>query len=162
MNGWDFLHAAPVGLLPLVPLMRHSDAPQKVLEACSKRFEREVSSKQDRANLFLGLAVISSLKLSKEIILKIIEVSKMENSPLFDVIREEWEDRGKIKGIIFATLKTLEKKTGKKLDKFFESRLGAIDNENTIEKLFYVAIEADSIEQFTNALEKVEQERTGC
>ncbi|AGL03678.1 Rpn family recombination-promoting nuclease/putative transposase [Desulfoscipio gibsoniae] len=161
MNGREFIHAAPVGLLPLVPLMRHSDPPQEVLEACSKRFEREVSSDQDRANLFLGLAVISSLKLSKEIILKVIEVSKMENSPLFDGIREEWEDKGKVKGIIFAILKTLEKKIGKKPDKFFESRLGAIDNEDTIEKLFYVAIEAESIEQFTKALEKVEQERTG-
>ncbi len=161
MNGCEFLHAAPVGLLPLVPLMRHSDSPQEVLEACSRRVEREVLSEQDRASLFLGLAVISSLKLSKEIILKVIEVSKMENSPLFDRIREEWEDRGKVKGIIFAILKTLEKNTGKKPDKFFESRLRAIDNEEIIEKLFYVAIEADSLEHFTDALEKVEQERAG-
>ncbi len=147
MNGREFIHTAPIGLLPLVPLMRHSD------------------SEQARASLFLGLAVISSLKLSKEIILKVIEVSKMENSPLFDGIREEWmskgEDKGKVKGIIFAILKTLEKNTGQKPDKFFESRLCSIDNEDTIEKLFYATIEAKSLEQFMIALEKVEQERAG-
>jgi hypothetical protein len=141
--------------------MRHSDSPQEVLEVCFKRVEKEVGSEQDRASLFLGLAVISSLKLSKEIILKVIEVSRMENSPLFDGIREEWMSKGEVKGIIFAILKTLEKNTGKKPDKFFESRLRSIDNEDTIEKLFYVAIEAKSLEQFMVALEKVEQERAG-
>ena len=85
----------------------------------------------------------------------------MENSPLFDGIREEWMSKGEVKGIIFAILKTLEKNTGKKPDKFFESRLRSIDNEDTIEKLFYVAIEAKSLEQFMVALEKVEQERAG-
>lgn len=165
MNGREFIHAAPVGLLPLVPLMRHNDLPQKVLEACSKRIENEVSSEQDRASLFLGLAVISSLKLSKEIILKVIEVSKMENSPLFDGIREQWEAKGKkegqIDGIIFATIKALEKNTGIKIDKFLETRLRKIKDGDVIKKMFYVAIEADSIEQFTSALEKVEQEGAG-
>ena len=161
MNGREFIHEAPIGLLPLVPLMRHSDSPQEVLKVCFKRVEKEVASEQDRASLFLGLAVISSLKLSKEIILKVIEVSKMENSPLFDGIREEWMSKGEVKGIIFAILKTLEKNTGKKPDKFFESRLRSIDNEDTIEKLFYVAIESKSLEQFMVALEKVEQERAG-
>jgi hypothetical protein len=141
--------------------MRHSDSPQEVLEVCFKRVEKEVGSEQDRASLFLGLAVISSLKLSKEIILKVIEVSRMENSPLFDGIREEWMSKGEVKGITFAILKTLEKNTGQKPDKFFESRLRSIDNEDTIEKLFYVAIEAKSLEQFMVALEKVEQERAG-
>jgi hypothetical protein len=174
MNGRDFIHTAPVGLLPLVPLMRHSDPPQEVLEACSRRFEREVASEQDRANLFLGLAVMSSLKLSKEIILKVIEVSKMENSPLFDGIREHWEAKGEAKGkakgkiegqidgIIFAITKTLEKNTGIKIDKFLETRLRKINDDGLIKKLFYVAIEAESLEQFTNALEIVEQERAGC
>jgi len=85
----------------------------------------------------------------------------MENSPLFDGIREEWMSKGEVKGITFAILKTLEKNTGQKPDKFFESRLRSIDNEDTIEKLFYVAIEAKSLEQFMVALEKVEQERAG-
>jgi len=93
-------------------------------------------------------------------------VSKMENSPLFDGIREQWEAKGKIEGqidgIIFAITKALEKNTGIKIDKFLETRLRKLNNDDLIKKLFYVAIEAESIEQFTNALEKVEQERTGC
>jgi len=167
MNGHEFIHAAPVGLLPLVPLMRHSYSPEEVLEACTRRVEREVLSEQDRASLFLGLAVISSLKLSRKIILKVIEVSRMENSPLFDGIREEWMSKGEIKGkeegridgIIFAIVKTLEKNTGKKIDKFLETRLRNIKDDDLIKKLFSIAIETDSLEQFTAELEKVEQEK---
>ncbi|TYO94422.1 hypothetical protein [Desulfallas thermosapovorans] len=36
-----------------------------------------------------------------------------------------------------------------------------INDEDLIKKLFYVAMEAEGMEQFTNALEKVEQEKTG-
>jgi len=157
MNGREFLHAAPVGFLPLVPLMRHSDSPQEVLEACSKRVEREVSSEQDRASLFLGLAVISSLKLSKEMILKVIEVSKMENSPLFDGIRKEWVSKGKIDFI----LEALKENTGKKPDKFLETRLRSIKDDDILIKLFHVAIKVNSIEQFMIALKEVEQDKAG-
>jgi len=96
----------------------------------------------------------------------------MENSPLFDGIREEWMSKGEVKGkkegkkegvdgIIFAIVKALEKNTGKKIDKFLEARLCNIKDDEMIKKLFSVAIESGSLEQFMDALEKVEQERAG-
>lgn len=69
---------------------------------------------------------MSSLKYPREIILKVLEVIKMENSPLFDGIREEWETRGEIRGIekgiekghsegiVEAILEALEENTGQR------------------------------------------------
>lgn len=98
LTGRDFLYRGPVGLLPLVPLMRQDDSPEEVLERCAKRLESEVEAQDDRSVLYVALAALSSLKLPKEIILKVLGVSKLENLPLFDGIREEWEARGEAKG----------------------------------------------------------------
>lgn len=62
---------------------------------CVECFGEEVEEKDNRDNLYVALAALSSLNLYKDLILKILEVSKMENSPFFDGIREEWEARGK-------------------------------------------------------------------
>lgn len=95
----EYLYRGLVGLIPLVPLMKHDESPEKVLEKCARRLESEVPGEEERSTLYLCLGVMSSLKYPREIILKVLEVIKMENSPLFDGIREEWETRGEIRGI---------------------------------------------------------------
>ncbi|MCL6478859.1 MAG: Rpn family recombination-promoting nuclease/putative transposase [Peptococcaceae bacterium] len=96
--GRDVLYRGPAALLPLAPLMRQEDPPEAVLEKCVKRIRSEVISDDDRSVLYVALAALSSLKFSKEMILKVLEVGKLENIPLFDGIREEWETRGILKG----------------------------------------------------------------
>ncbi|WP_243137360.1 hypothetical protein [Desulfofundulus thermobenzoicus] len=58
-----------------------------MLAECARRIEE--APVQWQPDLYLGLALFSSLRFTREIILKIIEVSKMEASPLFDGIREK-------------------------------------------------------------------------
>ncbi len=70
-----------------------------MLEKCASRFETEVEGNEERATLYLALGVLAALKIQKGIVQKILEVSKMENSPFFDGIREEWEARGVEKGL---------------------------------------------------------------
>ena len=94
-GGW-FLETCPVGLVPLVPLMRHDDPPIAVLAACANRIER--APEATRQDLYAALAVMASLVIPADIIKKIIEVSKMEASPLFDGIREKWVEQGKVEG----------------------------------------------------------------
>ncbi|MBE3587269.1 MAG: hypothetical protein IMW93_01695 [Thermoanaerobacteraceae bacterium] len=67
--------------------MRHHLPDEEVLTECARRIEE--APVQWQPDLYLGLALFSSLRFTREIILKIIEVSKMEVSPLFDGIREK-------------------------------------------------------------------------
>ncbi|WP_131820854.1 hypothetical protein [Desulfotruncus arcticus] len=68
--------------------MRHHIADEEVLAECARRVEELPTQMQP--DLYLGLAIFSSLRFARELILKMIEVSKMEASPLFDGIRDKW------------------------------------------------------------------------
>lgn len=77
-----------------VAVQRTSDALVKVREDGAERLYSEVKAEDERATLYVALAALSSLRFPKNLILKILEVSKLENIPVFDGIREEWEARG--------------------------------------------------------------------
>ncbi|MCL6446987.1 MAG: hypothetical protein K6U04_02375 [Armatimonadetes bacterium] len=38
LPGWELLRRGPVGIIPLVPLMRHEESPEEVLEKCVECF----------------------------------------------------------------------------------------------------------------------------
>lgn len=78
--------------------MRQEEPPEVVLEKCAKRLDTEVEAEDERATLYVALAALSSLRFPKELILKVLEVIKLENLPLFDGIREEWEAKGEARG----------------------------------------------------------------
>lgn len=50
--GRELLYRGPVGLLPLAPLMRQDDLPEKVLEKCASRIDNEVKSEEERNILY--------------------------------------------------------------------------------------------------------------
>ncbi|TEB05673.1 putative transposase, YhgA-like [Pelotomaculum schinkii] len=100
LSGTEYLYRGLIGLIPFVPLMKHRELPEKVLEKCAQRLESEVPDEEERSTMYLALGVMASLKFPKNLILRVLEVSRMENSPLFDGIREEWEARGIEKGRI--------------------------------------------------------------
>jgi len=106
--GRELLYRGPVGLLPLTPLMRQEEPPEVVLDKCTRRLQSEVETEDERSILYVALAALSSLRFPKDLILKVLEVSKLENLPLFDGIREEWEARGRDEGIVEAIMEALE------------------------------------------------------
>ncbi len=155
ITGRDFLYRGPVGLLPLVPLMRQDDPPEQVLEKCAVRLESEVAAQDERATLYVALAALSSLKFSKELILKVLEVSKLENLPLFDGIREQWEARGEARGEVKGRLDTLfdmlEAKFGKVPDDL-RSQLSELKDVTAIKDAIRKVINAETIEEFSRSL----------
>jgi len=158
LPGRDFLRRCPVGLIPLVPLMQHEELPEEVLERCSRRVgEAPVAWQSD---LYLGLALLSSLRFTKELILKIIEVSKMEASPLFDGIREKWIDQGLHQGAreerIKAILEALEENIGHYPGNL-QNRLSLIQDMGTLKTLHRRAVKARSLEEFMTALDNAER-----
>jgi len=167
ITGRDFLYQGPVGLLPLVPLMRQDDLPEQVLEKCASRLESEVAAQDERATLYVALAALSSLRFSKELILKVLEVSKLENLPLFDGIREQWEAkgeargeargeakgeaRGEAKGRLNALFDMLEAKFGK-VPYDLRSQLSELKDPVTIKDTIRKVISAKTIDDFCRLL----------
>lgn len=147
MPGEDFLYKGPVELLPLAPLMKQEDPPETVLEKCARRFDEEIESDSDRDTLYVALAALSSLRFSKKLILKVLEVIKLENLPLFDGIREEWEARGRVDTLI----NLLEAKFGK-LPEDLRSKLCELKDPVTIKDTVRKVINADTIDDFSRLL----------
>ena len=158
VTGRDFLYRGPVGLLPLVPLMRQDDSPEEVLEKCANRLENEVAAQDEKAILYVALAALSSLRFPKDLILRVLEVNKMENLPLFDGIREEWEAKAKAKGlgegIIEAIIETLEENTGQK-PAWVKERLSKVNDSDLLKKILRRAVKSKSIEEFEIVLEEL-------
>ena len=146
----EALKSGPLGIIPLVPLMRHELPAEAVLAECAKRIQQAPAGLQP--DLYLGLAVFSSLRFTREIILKVIEVSKMETSPLFDGIREKWIDQGAIKTQIEAILEALEETTGRYPGEL-ENRLRAIQDMAALKMLHRRAVKVKSLEEFILALD---------
>ncbi|SHJ86470.1 hypothetical protein SAMN02745219_03520 [Desulfofundulus thermosubterraneus DSM 16057] len=68
LPGEHLLHHAPVEIIPLVPLMRHEYPAEEILARCVERIAEAPVEWQ--ADLYLGLAVFSSLRFTREVILK--------------------------------------------------------------------------------------------
>ncbi|KFI34422.1 hypothetical protein HY00_02225 [Peptococcaceae bacterium SCADC1_2_3] len=162
LPGQEALKCGPLGIIPLVPLMYHELPAEEVLSECAKRIQQAPADWQP--DLYLGLAVFSSLRFTREIISKIIEVSKMETSPLFDGIREKWidqgeqrgEQRGAIKTQIEAILEVLEETTGR-YPGDLENRLRAIQDITTLKTLHRRAVKVKTLDEFLMVLNEVER-----
>ncbi len=164
--GRELLYRGPVGLLPLATLMRQDEPPEVVLKKCADRLDKEVKAEEERNILYIALAALSSLKFPKELILSVLEVSKLENLPLFDGIREKWIDQGIQQGVreglqqglIEAIIEVLKENTGRSVDGLAE-RLRAIKDVDVLKKLHRGAIKAKSLEEFLVTLNSVDVEK---
>jgi len=146
--GRDLLYRGPVGLLPLTPLMRQEDPPEAVLEKCAERIGCEVGAEDERDVLYMALAALSSLRFPKGLILKVLEVIKLENLPLFDGIREEWEARTRQEMLI----DLIETRFGKVPDEL-RDRLKVLKDYEQIKQAMRKAMSAETIEEYMAKLE---------
>ena len=157
--GRDLLYRGPVGLLPLAPLMRQEEPTEAVLEKCVERIGHEVAAEDEKDILYVALLAMSSLRFSKDLILKVLEVSRLENLPLFDGIREEWEEKGikkglekgrvegREEGIIEAILEAVEENTGQR-PAWLKERLSGIRDSDILKKILRRAVKAKTFGEF--------------
>jgi len=122
-----------------------------LLQRTQNRFESEVQGDEERATLYLALGVLAVLKIQKSLVQKILEVSKMENSPFFDGIREEWEARGRDEGIVEAILEALEENTGQRPARLKEN-LSTVKDRELLKKILRRAVKSKTMEEFEKAL----------
>ncbi|MCS5697395.1 hypothetical protein NZJ93_15110, partial [Desulfofundulus thermocisternus] len=110
-------------------------------------------------DLYVGLALFAHLgKIPDEIILRNIEVSRMEASPLFEGIRQKWVNQGIQEGArgarIEAILEALEENTGQYPEEL-AARLRTIKDVETLKMLFRRAVRVKSLEEFQAVLSDV-------
>jgi predicted transposase YdaD len=157
VSGKEYLYRGLIGLIPFVPLMKHNEQPERVLEKCAQRLENEVPDEEDRSTMYLALGVMASLKFPKNLIFRVLEVGKMENSPLFDGIREEWEARGELKGELKGRLDLLidliETKFGVVPDNL-RGQLIAMKDTDAIKEVVRKAVSSYTIEEFIATLKQ--------
>ncbi|MGB9805039.1 hypothetical protein, partial [Desulfofundulus sp.] len=169
LPGEDVLRYGPVGIVPLVPLMRRQMPDEELVARCARRI-REAPAEWV-PDLYVGLALFAHLgKIPDEIILRNIEVSRMEASPLFEGIKQKWVNEGIQKGIqegiqkgiqegsredrIEAILEVLEENTGRYPGEL-AVKLRAIEDMNTLKMLFRRAVRVKSLEEFLAVLSDV-------
>lgn len=90
----------------------------------------------------------------------------MENLPLFDGIREEWEARGKAEGkaegraeglgegIVEAIIEALEENTGQKPN-WIKKSLSAVDDRDLLKKILRRAVKSKTMVEFNQALKEL-------
>jgi len=160
LSGRRFLQRCPMGLIPLVPLMQHEVPVEEVLMECIKRIEMVPVEMQ--SDLYLGLALFSSIRLSRELILRYIEVNKMENSALFDGIRDKWIDQGIQQGKreerIAAILEALQENVGQYPDGLADMLSNIRDFDN-LKALLRKAMKVKDLQEFLMALDEAMQVR---
>ena len=127
-----------------------------VIKVLAERVRRvEELPAQMQPDLYLGLAIFSSLRFTRELILKIIEVGKMEASPLFDGIRDKWIDQGEKKGIhkgwVEAITDALKENTGSCPDDV-QKKLHGIQDLDKLKVLLRRAVKTEDIDEFIEAL----------
>lgn len=162
LPGQKFLRQCPVGLIPLVPLMRHEEPPEEILLKCAKRIEELPVEMQ--SDLYLGLALFASLRFARELILRYIEVGKMENSTLFDGIRDKWIDQGRRQGIeqgiknerMTAILEDLKDNLGSYPEDLVRI-LQSIDDLELLKTLRRYALRVKSTDEFIKAMEDLKR-----
>ncbi|MEW5953258.1 MAG: hypothetical protein AB1815_05815 [Bacillota bacterium] len=79
-------------------------------------------------------------------------MSKMENSPFFDGIREEWEAKGEARGRLDMLFDVLEAKFGK-IPVDLHNRLSVLNNNEAIKNTLKKVIDASTINEFIHMLE---------
>ncbi|AEG14305.1 hypothetical protein Desku_0697 [Desulfofundulus kuznetsovii DSM 6115] len=173
LPGEEVLSYGPVGIVPLVPLMRRQLSDEELIASCARRIKEAPA--EWVPDLYVGLALFAHLgKIPDEIILRNIEVIRMEASPLFEGIRQKWINEGIQKGIqegiqkgiqegiqkgsrearIEAILVVLEENIGRYPSEL-AVRLRAIKDMEILKMLFRRAVRVKSLEEFLAILNDI-------
>lgn len=153
MDGEQILDTKPAGLIPFSPLMkRPADVSgEEWLRRCV-----QIADSIDVPNkpAYLGsLAVLSDLVYEPETILNIILEETMHQPSIVEYLAEEAHQQGARKSAREAILEALALRLQPDTAATFKPRLDAIEDLQRLKQLHRAAVLADTLEDFTQALE---------
>ena len=160
MDGQEILDSKSVGLIPFTPLMKRPvdmDAEQWLRRCVQTADSIDVSSKPE----YLGsLAVLGNLIYDAQTILEIISEETMQQSSIAEYLAPEAHEQGIQQGIQQGAQETTRKHILEALTlrlqpetaQTFKPTLEAIEDLQCLEQLFRAAMQAETPEDFKQAL----------
>ena len=161
MNGQEILDLKPVGLIPFTPLMkRPADMNEEQwLRRCVQTADGiDVPNKPE----YLGsLAVLGNLVYESQTILEIILEETMQQPSIVEYVAPQAREQGIQQGAQEATreniLEILAIRLQPDVAETFKPTLEAIDDLQRLKQLFRTAIQVESPEDFTQALNESDE-----
>ena len=156
MEGQEILDLKPVGLIPFTPLMKRPagmDAEQWLRRCIQTADDIDVPNKPE----YLGsLAVLGNLVYDAQTILEIISEETMQQSSIAEYLAPEAHEQGIQQGVQETTrkhiLEALTLRLQPEIAQTFKPTLEAIDDLQHLEQLFRAAMQAETAEDFKQAL----------
>ena len=153
MDGEQILAAKPAGLIPFTPLMKHP-ADVSVEEWLRRCVQIADSIDVPNKPAYLGsLAVLSDLVYEPETILNIILEETMQRPSIVEYLAEEAHQQGARKSARESILEALALRLQPDTAATFKPTLDAIEDLQRLRQLHRAAVLADTLEDFTQALE---------
>ena len=162
IDGQEILDLKSVGLIPFTPLMKRPadvDSEQWLRRCVQAADSIDVVNKPE----YLGsLAVLGNLVYDSQMILDIISEETMQQPPIVEYVAPQAREQGIQQGIQQGALQTTRKHILEALTlrlqfdaaQTFKSTLDAIDDLQRLEQLHRAAILAETLEDFTQALDE--------
>ena len=158
MDGQKILNLKPVGLIPFTPLMNHPadmDAEQWLRQCVQTADSIDVPNKPE----FLGsLAILGNLVYDSQTILDIISEETMQQPSIVEFVAPQAREQGIQQGAQETTRKlilaTLAFRLEPEVVQTFKPVLDAIDDLQRLEQLFNAAMQVETPEDFTQALDE--------
>ena len=166
MDGQKILDLKPVGLIPFTPLMNHPtdmDAEQWLRQCVQTADSIDVPNKPE----FLGsLAILGNLVYDSQTILDIISEETMQQPSIVEFVAPQAREQGMQQGIQQGIQQGAQETTRKlilatlafrlepEVVQTFKPVLDAIDDLQYLEQLFNAAMQVETPEDFTQALDE--------
>ena len=151
----ELLAAGDIGLIPWVPLTKFKGTPESMIRQCRARID-QVTSPDEHENLLAVTQFLARMRYNDPKLFEILGGLKtMIESPLFQELRSEWTQEGKIEGKIEAKIEDLMTflvgRFGSKA-KALETEIKAIDDEARLEELHLHAATCRTLGSFRKQL----------
>ena len=148
------LHERLVGLYPLLPLMRWPEThPRQVLEQSQQRILEEIPDREQRADAYVALNVLSGIRYSPSLVRQILNRRElMLESPVYEEIMEEGRREGERDRLCADVLAVLEVRFGP-VPHAVAERVRQLSDRERLEALHRQAITVESLEGFGEKLE---------
>ena len=156
MNGQEILDLKSTGLIPFTPLMKRPadiDADQWLRRCIQTADEIDVPNKPE----YLGsLVVLGNLVYDSETILEIISEETMQQPSIVEYVAPQAREQGARESTRENILEILAFRLQPEVAQTFKPTLESIDDLQRLKQLFRVAMQVETLEEFTQALNENE------
>ena len=162
LDAEDILRGGPECLFAFIPLMRNGT---KVLDEAERRIYEGLGSKEEKADLLTGMAILGGL-ISREIPLRLIQRRRdiMIESAAYEIIKKEGFEEGIQQGIQQGLLEDAREMVLEALEERFGllsasiiSKVKSIQERAILRNLLRIVIKVEDLGEFKEILKRIDE-----